>query len=158
MVDVVGSPEASKLTEQIGLFVIVLGGTQPVHGIRSGLLADFQHLVADFVDCLFPGDLLPLAAFLLHRIFQPAFAMSMFADRSTFGAMSAQIEWTVKTRFLTDPDTIFHFRKHRTANRTMSADRFDDLHIACTGRNLRICFLHCSRHDGGERYATGSKA
>ncbi|EFO30422.1 hypothetical protein TRICHSKD4_4013 [Roseibium sp. TrichSKD4] len=80
VVDVVGPPERCKLTEQIGLFVVVLCRAEPINGIWTGLIADRQHLVADLVDGLFPGHLFPFAVDQFGWIFQPALAMCVFAN------------------------------------------------------------------------------
>ena len=68
VVHVIGTPHGGKLAEQIGLFVVVLGRSQPVDRIGTGLLADGQHLVPDLVDGLVPGDFGPLAIHQLGRI------------------------------------------------------------------------------------------
>ena len=56
VVAVVGAPERVELAEQVGLLVAELGRAEPVDEVRARLLADLQHLVADFVDRLFPLD------------------------------------------------------------------------------------------------------
>ena len=114
-------------------------------------LADLHHAVADLVDRLFPADPLPLAAFLLHRIFQAAFAMGMLAHRGALGAMGAEVEGAVPAGLLPDPDAIIDFGHDRAADRTMRADRLDGLDRAggsllCAGLPHRAA----RGADGGE--------
>src|SRR3546814_10229926 len=82
-------------TEQVGLFVAVLGRAQPVDGVGAGAVVDLQHLAADLVDRLLPGNLRPLAVDQLGRMLQAAFAVRMLADRGALGAMGAHIDGTV---------------------------------------------------------------
>ncbi len=79
VVDVVRAPQGGELAEQVGLLVVELGRTQPVHRIRAGALADIEALVADLVDGLLPGNFGPLAARELHRVLEPALAVAVFA-------------------------------------------------------------------------------
>jgi hypothetical protein len=69
VVDRIGAPERAELPEQIGALVGVLGRSDEIDRIGAGLFANSQHLVADFVNGLIPGDALPLTAFELERIF-----------------------------------------------------------------------------------------
>jgi hypothetical protein len=122
MVDRVGAPERRELAEQIGRFVGELGRAEQIDRIRARFLADLQHLVADLVDRLIPGDLLPLAVDQLHRILQPALALDEFAHRRALGAMRAAVDRAVPGRLLTDPDAVLHFGDDRAAHRAMGAD------------------------------------
>ena len=116
----------------------MLGGTEPVDRIRAAFFANHVHLIADFVDRLFPADANPLATLFFHRVFQTAFAMGMFAHRSTFGAVRPKVERAVPTGFLSCPDAIGNLCDDRTANRTMGAHRFDRFDRA----------IHCCRCRG----------
>src|SRR3546814_10877614 len=57
VVTVVGAPEGIELAEQVSLLVAVLRRAQPVDGIGAGAVVDLQHLAAEPVDRLLPGDL-----------------------------------------------------------------------------------------------------
>src|SRR3546814_20917176 len=72
------------------LFVAVLGRAQPVDGVGAGAVVDLQHLAADLVDRLLPGNLRPLAVDQLGRMLQAAFAVRMLADRGALGAMRSE--------------------------------------------------------------------
>src|SRR6202011_6245912 len=50
MIGIVGSPERGKLAVEVRSFVSELGGAEPVHRIRPGLLANLQQLVANLID------------------------------------------------------------------------------------------------------------
>ena len=89
VIDVVGAPVGGKLAEQIGLLVAVLGGTQPVDGVRTGLLSNLQHVVANLVDGLVPADPFPLAVLELGRILQPTLADAVLAHGRALGAVRA---------------------------------------------------------------------
>ena len=127
VIHVVRAPIGGKLAEQIGLFVGMLGRSQPVDAVRSAFLADLHHAVADLVDRLFPADALPLATLFLHRVFQAALAMRVFAHRGALGAMGTQVERAVPAGLLPHPDTVLHFGHDGTADRTVGADRLHGL-------------------------------
>ena len=122
MIGIVGSPEGRELAVEIGGFVGELGRTEPVDRVRSRLLANFQQLVADLVDRLFPGDADPLAVHELHGIAQPALAQHVVANRRTLAAMRSAIDRAVVVRLLADPHAIRDFGDNRAADRTMGAD------------------------------------
>ncbi len=126
VVDVVRAPQACELAEQVGLLVIELRRAQPVDRIRAGALADVETLVADLVDGLVPGDLLPLAARELHRVFQPAFAVAVFAHRCALRAVAAHVERRIEVRLLAGPDAVLNFRDDAAAHRAVGADRLAD--------------------------------
>src|SRR5690606_12239891 len=138
MVDVVGTPIGGELADQVGLLVAVFGRSQPIDGIRTGGLADLQHLVANFIDGLIPRNPLPLAIDQLDRVLQPPLAMRILAHRSTLGAMRAKIEGAVPPRFLADPDTILDLGENGAADRTVSADRFPDFDLAVGLLSFRL--------------------
>src|SRR4029078_3454679 len=75
MIDRVGAPERRELAEQITAFIGELRGPEKIDRVSAGLGADFEHLVADLVDGLIPGEALPLTADQLPRIFQAAIAV-----------------------------------------------------------------------------------
>ena len=87
VVDVIGAPVSRKFAVEIRLFVVELRAAQPVHRIRAALIANLQHLVADFVDGLVPGDLLPLAIDHFHGVLQAPLAVGVFTHRSALGAV-----------------------------------------------------------------------
>ena len=137
VIDVVGAPVGGELAEQVGLLVAELRRTEPVDAVGSAFLADLQHPVADLVDGVVPGHADPLAADLLHRIFQAALAMDVVARRCTLGAMGAEIDRAVPGGLLPDPDVVAHFRHHGATDRAVGADRFDDLDLAVRRRRGR---------------------
>src|ERR1700674_4237611 len=92
MVGVVGSPEGAQLAEQIGAFIGHLGRSEPVDGVAARLLANFEQLVADLVDCSIPRDARPLPVDELHRIAKPAVAVDEFAYRGALCAMRSPID------------------------------------------------------------------
>ena len=122
VVHVVGSPQGSKLAEQVGLFVVVFGRTQPVDGIRAGLLANGQHLVAELVNGLLPGHPGPLAIHQLGRIFQTAFAVTVLAYRGALGTVCTTIEGMIKGRFLASPHAVLDFCVNTATDRAMGTD------------------------------------
>ena len=122
VVDRIGAPEGAELAEQIGALVGVLGRPDEIDGIGAGLFANGQHLVADFVDRLLPGDAFPLAAFKLERILQAASAMHDLADRRALGAMRAAIDRAFPPGLLPGPDAVFDLGDDGAADRAMRAD------------------------------------
>ena len=76
MIGIVRSPERREFSVEIGGFVGELGRTQPVHRIRSRILANVEKLVADLVDRRLPGNTGPLAVHELHRVAQAALAQT----------------------------------------------------------------------------------
>ena len=127
VVDVVRAPIGGELAEQIGLFVVMLGGTKPIDAVGPAFVADFHHAIADLVDGIFPTDALPLAAFLFHRIFKAAFAMGVFTHRSTLGAMRPEVERAVPAGLLPDPNAVGDFGDDGAAHRAVGADGFHGL-------------------------------
>ena len=106
VVNVIGTPVCREFAEQISLLVTMLGRTEPIDRIRAAFFADHVHLVADFVDGLFPANADPLATLFFHRVLQAAFSVSVFAYRSAFGAVRPKVERAVPTGFLTGPDAV----------------------------------------------------
>src|SRR3546814_463532 len=102
VVTVVGAPEGIELAEQVSLLVAVLRRAQPVDGIGAGAVVDLQHLAADLVDRLLPGDLRPLAVHQLGRMLQAALTVRMLADRRALGAMGAEVDRAVPAGLLSD--------------------------------------------------------
>src|SRR6266849_3264309 len=139
MVGVVGSPEGAKLAEQIGAFVGHLGRSEPVDGVAARLLANFEQLVADLVDCAIPGEARPLPVDELHRIAQPPNAVHEFAHRCALRAMRAAIDRGIPTRLLADPYPVQHLRSYRASDRAMRADALAN-GCACGERTCRCCF------------------
>src|SRR5260370_1382232 len=139
MVGVIGSPEGAKLLAQIGAFVGHLGRSEPVDGVAARLLANFEQLVADLVDCGFPGEARPLPVHELHRIAQPPNAVHEFAHRCALRAMRAAIDRGIPTRLLADPYPVQHLRSHRASDRAMRADALAN-GCACGERTCRCRF------------------
>ena len=94
MIHVVGAEERHELAHERRLLVVVLRAADPEHRIGSRFLADREQAVTDFVDCLVPGNLLPLAVDELHRRLQPMRAGddAVIAHRCALGAMRAEIQ------------------------------------------------------------------
>ena len=137
VIDVVGAPDGGQLAEQVGLLVVVLGGTEPVDRIRTGAFSDLQQLVAHLVDRLIPGDARPLAVDQFGRILQAPFAVPVFAHRCTFGAVRTAAEGVIECRLLTGPDTVVHFCDNAAADRTVGTDGSDLLSRArLAGRGI----------------------
>ena len=156
MIAVVGAPEGIELAEQIGLFVAMLGGAQPIDGIGTGGLPNVEHLVADLVNRILPRHPLPLAADLLHRILEPTFAVREVADRGTLGAIGAEIDRTVPSRLLADPNPVIDLGDDGAADGAVRADGLHRLHAR---RGLGLGRLdppqrQCGRHRG----ATGGQS
>src|ERR1700732_927285 len=122
MIGIIGAPEGCELAVEVGGFIGEFGRAQPVHRVRSRLLADFQKFVADLVDGLFPGDAGPLAIHELYRIAQAALAQYIVSDRCTLAAMRATVDWTVVIWLLAYPYPICDFGDNRATDRTMRAD------------------------------------
>ena len=132
MVAIVGAPQGNPFAHQLRLLVVVLGGPDEVERVGAGLLADGEHLVADLVDRLVPGDALVLAVHELHRIFQPVRMLghAVLAHRGSLGAVRAEIERGVEHRFLAHPYPVLHHRVDGAADRTVRADRALDFDLA----------------------------
>ena len=130
MVHVVRAEEGHELAHQVGLLVAVLRRADPVGRIRAAFLADRQQLFRDFVERLFPGDLLVFAVDQLHRVLQAMFAMAVLAHRGALGAVRAEIDRRVKNRLLTGPDTVLDHGIDGTADRTVGTDGALDLDTA----------------------------
>src|SRR2546425_5057779 len=60
MVELVGAPERRELAIKKRAFVGELGRAEPIHGVRTRLLADRGELGADLVDGLVPAHARPL--------------------------------------------------------------------------------------------------
>ena len=146
VVTVVRAPKSIELAEHVRLLVVKLSRSQPVHRVRSGLLADLEHLIADLVNRLVPAHSHPFSADQLGRVFQAALAMAMFADRSTFCAMRAQVKWVVKSWLLADPDPVIYFGVDTAAYGTVGANRANRLGAVAPRGNsgLRLSH-HCWR-------------
>ena len=127
MIDVIGAPKRSKFSEQIGLFIIVLGRAQPIHRIRRGLFTNFQHLVADFIDSGVPVKTLPFAIYQFHGVLQPSLAMAMFAKGCALGTMRPHIDRRIPVWLLSSPDTVLYFGDDPTTDRAMSTYRVHQL-------------------------------
>src|SRR4051794_8356811 len=119
MIDRVGAPERRELAEQITALIGEFRGPEKIDRVSTGLGADFEHLVADLVDRLIPGEALPFPIDQLHWIFQAAIAMHEFANRSALCAMRAAIDRAVPSRLLPDPYAVLNFRDHRAADRAV---------------------------------------
>ena len=157
VVTVVGAPEGVEFTEQVGLFIAELGRSQPVNRIRTGRLADFQHLVADLVDGFIPRNPFPFSAFQLHRILQAPFTAGEVPDAGALGAVAAEVEGVVEVRLLADPDTLVHLGDDAATDRTVGADGVD-LGNAGAG-DLGFGLLHRAQRQGGsDRRATGGQS
>ena len=89
VIGVVGAPEAHKFAQEIRLFVVVLGGANVVNAVRAAGFAQVHHAFADFFQSHVPADTLVFALDQLHGVTQAIFAMTVFAQCSTFGAVSA---------------------------------------------------------------------
>ena len=141
VIHVVRAPIGGELAEQIRLLVIVLGRTQPIHGIRAAFVADLHHAVADLVDRLFPADALPFPVFFLHRVLQTTLTMRVIAHRCALGAVGAQVKRAVPARLLTCPDAVLHFCHDGTADRAVCAHRFNGVYRPSSSRG-RAGFCH----------------
>ena len=130
VIHVVRAPVGGELAEEVGLFVVVLGRSQPVHAVRAAFVPDLHHAVADLIDRLFPADALPLATLFFHRVLEAAFAMGVLAHSGPFGAVGTEVERAVPAGFLSDPDAIRDFGDDRAADRAVGADGFDCLNGA----------------------------
>ncbi len=152
VIHVVRAPVGRKLAEQVGLFVVVLGRSQPVHAVRAAFVPDVHHAAADLVDGLLPRDPDPLAVLFLHGVLQAAFAMCVLAHRSALGTMCAKVERAVPARLLARPDTVLYLGHDRAADRTVRAHRLLQFHLA-----RRSC-LRRSLGDGPARGGNGRQA
>src|SRR6266702_6488784 len=122
VVGVVGSPERTKLAEQVGAFVGHLGRAEPIDGVGTRLLAHGLKLASDLVDRGIPGDAGPLSVYQLHRIAQPPLAVHQFAHGGAFGTMRAAIDRRIPARLLADLYPMQHLRSHGASNRAMRAN------------------------------------
>src|SRR5260370_2194920 len=139
MVGVVGRREAANLAKQLGALVGHFGVPEPVDGVATRLLANFEQLVADLVDCGIPGETRPLPVDELHRIAQPPNAVHELAHRCALRAMGSAIDRGIPTRLLADPYPVQHFRSHRASDRAMRADALANGR-ACGERTCRCGF------------------
>ncbi len=92
VVAVIAAEEGGELAQQRRLFVVVLGGADPEYGVRPVGLFDVHQFGGDFSQRLVPADALVLAIDQFHRIFQPVFAVAVFAHRRAFRAMRAEVD------------------------------------------------------------------
>ena len=109
VVDIVGAPHRREFTEQVSLFVTVLGRTQPIDRIRSGFLPNIEQFVTDFVYGLIPGNLFPLTIDQLGRILETTLTVSVFTDGCTLGAMATFVEGVYDDNRI--PDVARHLAK-----------------------------------------------
>ena len=151
VVTIVGTPVSVELTEQVGLFVVVLRRSEPVNRIRSRLVADVEHLVADLVDRVVPAHARPLAADKLQRVLQTALAAGGFTNRRTLGTMRAEVDRAVPARLLTGPYTVLDFCHDGTTDRTVGTDGFLDFGCCAGHRCLCLTNVGASQRDGGRQ-------
>ena len=158
VIDIVGAPHGGKLAEQVGLLVVELRRTQPEHRIGARGFTNLQQLVADVVDGLVPGHLLPLTIDQFGRVFEPALTVPMLANGCALGAMRALVERVIKGRLLAGPDTVLHLSDDAAAHRTMGTDGLDLLDMR-SGVGCGMGLLHHVWRKGrGQRRATGHQA
>src|SRR5262249_50073663 len=130
VVAVVAAPHADPLAQQVRLLVVVLGRADDEDRVRTALLAQLQHLRADLVQRLVPGDALVLAVDELHRRLQPVLAVAVLAQRRALGAVRAQVDRRVEHRLLAHPDAVLDHRIDRAADRAVAAHGATDLDLA----------------------------
>jgi hypothetical protein len=152
VVDVVRAPEGRELAEEVGAFVRELGRAEQVDRIRAGPAPDLEKLFADLGIGLIPGDPLPGAADLLHRILDPAVAVHQLAYRSALGAMGAAVDRARVGGLLADPDAVLDLGLHRAAHRAVGADVGADLDRL---RMVHRPGLDPARHARAERAERG---
>ena len=141
MIGVVGAPEGGELAEQVCVLIAHLGRAHPINRIGTRLLADLQHLVADFVDRLIPRNPLPLSAHQLCRVPEPPSAVGVVAHRCPLGAVGAIVERAVEARLLADPHAALDFRHDRAADGAVGTDRFHGPDVAALLFCLRLGLL-----------------
>src|SRR5262249_44445186 len=154
VVCIVGSPERTELAEQVGALVRHLGRTEPVHRIRSRLLADRRQLIAYLIDRGIPGNARPLPVRQLHRVFETPLAGNELTNRRPFGAMRTAIDWRIPTRLLTHPHAIGDFSGDCAADRAMRADAFADRGPRDVGASS-FSSLDTRERQGADRGETG---
>ena len=154
------APQRGELAVQVRLLVRELRRAEPVDGVGAVLLADLEHLVADLVDRLVPGNALPLAADELHRVLEALVAVAVLAHRRALGAMRAEVEGRVEVGLLAGPDAVLHLGDDAAADRTVRADRAldHDLAVACCGDGGIGALHHAHRHRRGDGGAAGRDA
>ena len=159
VVDVVGAPQRGELAVQVRLLVRELRRAEPVDRIGAVLLADLEHLVADLVDRLVPGDALPLAARQLHRVLEALVAVAVLAHRRALGAMGAEVEGRVEIGLLAGPDAVLHLGDDAAAHRTVRAHRPLDDGLAVGGfAGSSVGALHHAHGQGrGDGRAPGGE-
>ena len=129
VVAVVRAPQADPLAQQVGLLVVVLGRADDEDRVGAARLLQLEHLGADLVERLVPGDLLVLAADELHRRAQPVLAMPVLAQRRALGAMRAEVDRRVEDRLLAHPDAVLDDGIDRAAHRAVAAHGALHLHL-----------------------------
>ena len=132
VIGVVGAPEADKLAHEIRLFVVVLGGTNEVNAVRAAGFAQVGHALADFFEGHVPADALVFAVDQLHGVTQAVFAVAVFAQCCTFGAVRAQVDGGVEHGLLTNPHAVFNDGIYRATHGAVCANGALDFHFAST--------------------------
>ena len=87
VVAIVRAKVAHKFAQQIRLFVVVLGRTDPIHAVGSTGFAQVEQLGCYFVQRRVPTDALVLAVDQLHGVTQAELAMAMLAQCGALRAM-----------------------------------------------------------------------
>ncbi len=136
VVAVVRAPEGRPFAQQVSLLVAVLRAADQHQRIRTGLLADLQHLVADLVDRLVPGDAGVLAVHQLHRVAQAVLAEAVLAHRGALGAVGAHVDRRIEGRLLAYPDTVADDGIDRAADRAVAADGALEFGLDRCGRGI----------------------
>ena len=124
----------------------MLGRANEVNAVGAAGFAQFSHALSDFFQGHVPADALVFAFDQLHGVTQAVFAVAVFAQRSTLGAVRAQVNGGVEHGLLTNPHAVFNDGVYCAADRTMGANGALDFYFASTHgtavRHTCLGFFH----------------
>ena len=117
-----------------------------VNAVGAAGFAQFSHALSDFFEGHVPADALVFAFDQLHGVTQAVFAVAVFAQRSTLGAVRAQVDGGVEHRLLAHPHAVFNDGIYRATHGAVCANCALHFHFPgahCTSvRHTCLGFFH----------------